>query len=962
MQKTFSFKGLALNSDNLLVADGECMELINLRYRDGCLTPIPAVLNETELESGYGNVYWHPAAEMFLAIELCDEKPVHFYDKNLNIVKNGDDSDDLMLFPQLKGVERIEFVGNIVSCITDSTIYYLIFDSGNYRWLGERPSVPELTFSVDSIVYSVTTDESYLLAPSLDGSDDMLYWKNVSMGFFDECLAALHSKGYYVDRALFRFAFRLFDGSYLYHSPIYYVDDDNSIDGITRDEGNFVAETVDAGSGTSVSSSRYRMKVQGFMPSFHFSNIELGAWENIIVAIDVFTTGSIYGHKIANTDDDWKYRDGIYYSNDRGFERYVVKSNEDMYADIANASLFYKIAEYNIQGVLVDSVKDVSLSSLALCDSLPDDDGSLVTRSAAYSYSFNGRLHLAGVRETLFKGYGGQDFLPAAMETVYADYAVVTTRIKTSMGISVVKKEYNGTFALGCDGAYYITPYIMYPDSRALDTTFIIKIAGVIYKKTFSLKQHKALNLAVYLHCFGSGLSVSLVGELQNGTVPGIRSNEDLIAFFSYIPGEYEIVYKAGDGWYYGDEKLVFRTANYSLISSLNPVDGDRLTVVLETGDSTENFLYIDNIEIDDSWDKLTAVESVAEVNPCEIRGNVLKVSAVDNPFRFPANNTYSPSLNDIVAVASNNVALSQGQFGQHPLYIFCKDGIWALNNDSSGGMAYATAHPLSQEVCINAASLCGIETGVAFVSSRGVMLLQGAGIVCISAALDSEELPLTFIKKNSVASKIAMLSYNEPAVSRITFKKYIEKAVIGYLASEKELWISNFMYDYSYVYSLETGFWCKVNNSYTCFINRYPHLLVNIFLDDKSSIAIVHKDYAKGYAPVLLITRPQLWGTKLYKRITQFMLHASIKATTENAGYEYGGLGCYILCSNDGVNFKLLTGAERGKNFNDIVLPFFPQQSYKYYAIALSGTMALESKIAGVELALECVWNNRLR
>lgn len=961
MQKVFSFKGLALNSDNLLAADGECLELVNLRYNDGCLSPIPAVLKETELSSGYGNVYWHSVAEMFLAVELTDEKAVHFYDKNFNILKNGNGA--LMLFPLLYGVERIEFVGNIVCCITADTILYLIFDSGKYRWLGERPAMPQLSFTINSIAYSVTTEESYLLAPSLDGSDDALYWKNVSMGFFDECLAGLHSKGYYVDRALFRFAFRLFDGSYLYYSPIYYVDDDNSVNNLSRDGGNFVAEAVDAVNGASVSLSRYRMIVQGFQPSFHFTNLNVGAWENIIVGVDVFTSGSIYGHKVANTSEDWSFRNGTYYSSDRGFERYVLKDNKEMFSDVADASIFYKVAEYNIQGVLIDSVKDVSASSLALCENLPDDEGSHVARSAVHSYSFNGRLHLAGVRELLFKGYSHCDYLPAASEVIYAQYAMLVTKIKTSMGISVVKKVYEGTFALGTkEGAYCITPYIMYPDSRAIETTLVIKIDNVIYRKTFFLKQHKTLNAALYLNSYGSGLSVSLVGKLQNGAVPSIRSAEEVKAFFSYVPGEYKIVFKSGEGWFYGDDKLVYKSSNYSLISSLNPVDGDTLTVLIEEGNPLENILDIRDIDIDDSWDILTNIESVEEVNPCEIRGNVMKVSATDNPFRFPAKNTYSPSRADIVAVCSNNTALSQGQFGQHPLYVFCKDGIWAMSSDASGNIAYSTAHSLSREVCVNAASLCVTGSGVIFVSAKGVMLLQGANLSCLSSSLSSEELPVDFLQKNSIINKIALLSYNKYAVSRVSFKDYIKNAVVGYLASEKEVWFSNYMYAYTYVYSLETGYWSKVNNSYTCFVNCYPHLMVNILLDDKSSLAVVHKDYAKGYAPVLLVTRPQLWGTKLPKRIMQFMLHASVKATNEYAAYEYGGLGCYLLCSNDGVNFKLLTGAERSTDFNDIVLPFFPTQSYKYYIIALSGTMSVESRIVGAELAIECVWNNRLR
>lgn len=960
MQKSFSFKGLTLGSDNLLVADGECMEVVNLRYRDGVLLPIPIAGQDTELESVYSRIYWHSASEMYLAIENSDEQPVHFYDKNLKIVTSASSPDELMLFPLLKGVERIEFSGNIVCCIAVSTIYYLIYDADKYRWLGERPPMPSLTFSVESIVYSLTTDDSYLLMPALDNIDDPLYWGNASLGFFDECLAELHSKGYFVDRALFRFAFRLYDGSYLCYSPIYYVDDDNSIAGLARDADNYAAEAIDAHS-----SSRYRVKVQGFKPLFHFKNIDLKAWENIIVAIDLFTSGSIYGHKVAETADKWSIRNGMYYSNERGNKRYVNKDNVELLSDVTNAAMFYKIAEYNIDGVLVDSVKNVAATGLALCDNMPDEDSPAVARTAASSYMFNGRLHLAGMREQLFKGYNSNDYLPAAMEAALTTYAMVHTKIKTSMGMSVVKREYDGTFALGVkDGAYYITPYIMYPDSRACETTFVIKIGSTVYRKTFPLTPHKTLNLAAYVHSYGDGCTVTLVSGMSDGQQPILLSAENVKAFFSYTPGEYVIQYIGGKGWYYGDVEFTARgSAQYRpLISTLNPVDGDTITIVIKQGDVLDNLLDIRDISIDSSWEVLPEIPQVDEVNPCEVRGNVMKVSAVDNPFYFPAKNTYTPSHEDIQAVCSNTVALSQGQFGQHPLYVFCKDGIWAMAVDASGNVTYAAAYPLSREVCINPASLCCIDSGVVFVSDKGVMLLQGGELTCLSASLDSNEMPIKEITPSSIFYKIAALSHNTSAVGRILFKEYIKDVVIGFLASEKEIWISNPRYEYTYVFSLENGCWAKVNRGYTCFVNCYPHLVTNTCVDDKSYISLLQNNNSAGYAPVLLITRPQLWGTKLPKRIIQLMLHASVKMTTQSASYEYAGLGCYLLCSNDGVHFKLLYGVEKEKDFNDVVFPFFPTQSYKYYVIALSGAIAADSRVVGAELSIECVWNNRLR
>ena len=966
MQKSFSFKGLTYNSDNLLVADGECMELVNLRYRDGVLSPIVTDENETELESIYGRVYWHPAAEMFLAIEMADEHAVHFYDKNLRIVTNSTNCDALMLFPLLKGVERIEFAGNIVCCIAANTTYYLFYNSGSYCWLGEQPPMPNLTFSLNSIVYSLSTEGEYLLVASLDNISDPLYWGNASSGFFDECLAALHSKGYFVDRALFRFAFRLFDGNYLYYSPIYYVDDDNSVSGLSRDKGNFISEAIDGGA--TAGSSKYRVKIQGFKPTFHFAGINLKNWENIIVGIDLFTTGSIYGHKLSDVAENWVQRNGLYYSRERGVMRYIKKSNSELLADVADATLFYKIAEYNIDGVLVDSVDDVSKTNLALCDSLPDDSGSALKRSATASYQFNGRLHLAGLREVLFKGYMPYDYLPAALEQRLANYAMVVTRIKTTMGVSVVKKEYNGTFVLGYkDGAYYLTPYIMYPDSRACEMEFIIKIGSAVYRKPFRLTPHKTLNIAAYIHSYGNGDTVTLVGGLSNGAEPVLLLPEEIKAFFSYKTGEYVVAYVSGEGWFYGDRKFALavesaNTVTYrKFMETLNPADGDTVTIIIERGDELNNLLDVRDIVIDATWENIAQIPLVEEVNACEVRGNVMKVSAVDNPLFFPAKNTYTPSHEDILALCSNTVALSQGQFGQYPLYLFCKDGIWAMAGDTSGSIAYATARPVSREVCINPGSLCCIDSGVAFVSNRGLMLLQGGKLTCLSASLDCNTMPIKDALPSTLFRKIAELSGNSSAMGSTLFKDYAYGAVVGFVAGEKELWVSNIKYGYSYVYSLENNYWTKINASYTCFTNYYPHLLANRPIDGKSHVSLLDRSIATGYARVLLVTRPQLWGSKLPKRIMQFMLHAAVRLASE-AVTGYRGVGCYLLCSNDGIHYKLLSGVEKNEDFNDVVFPFFPSQSYKYYVVAFTGSMAAESKIIGAELSMEYVWNNRLR
>ncbi len=951
MQKNFSFKGLTRSGDNLSAADGECMELVNLRVADGCLSPIPVQFAETSLAAGYSDIFWHVGPEKLLCITNDGKGAVHIYDKDYSLVKNSSNG-SAELYPQLSGVKKIEFIGNIAACITAETIYYLIFDSSRYRLLGERPPMPEFSITYESKVHSIVSDEEYSLTVSLGESNSgEIGWGEASKGYFDQCVDYLHSNGYYIDRTLFRYALRLFDGSYICHSPIMCVTDNKTMSGLGRDGSNFAYEAVSSGAG--VSSSKYKVSVQGFLPSFTFRKVDLGVWKNIIVGIDVFTTGSICGHKVSNAG---KTSRGV---DTTGVERYVKKSAKEIMNEVSSASLFYRIAEFDINGKLVDSLKNVSLSSIALSPALGDDAGSLMMRGANYSYVFNSRLHLAGVNETFFKGYEGSFFLVPGMVEDKAEYALVATTLRTDKGEVVVKREYSRTFLLSADDdGRYLTPYIMYPDSRAVEMLFVIQVGNDIYRKAFALKQHPGLNIATYINAYGSGATVRIEGALSNGTEPTVYSAENVKYYFSSVPGRYTIVYKGGKGWYFGDVEFKLTegpdgTGYHHLINSLNPADGDTVTIVIEAGDATEDIVDISNIALDDSWEKLTERETVEERNVCERRGNVLRVSAVDLPFNFPAKNTYTPSQEDIVAVCSNTMALSHGQFGQHPLLLFCKDGIWALSSDASGSVTYSAAHPLSRETCLNARAVCAVDAGVAFVGHRGLMLLRGSSLQELSLPLDSPSHLMQSLKDEKIFCKIAKISGVELSPCDASFKEYAAGAVVGYMADENEICVSNSSYGYSFIYSLAQRTWTKMNHSFLSFTNRYPHLLALSL----TGVVVLHRDYASPAVPVLLITRPQLWGGKLPKRILQFMLHAAVKVPDGGKG-----LGCYILCSNDGVHFKLLGGCERVRDFNDIVLPFLPTQAYKYFVVALSGTVSADSRIVGAELSMVTSWENRLR
>jgi hypothetical protein len=119
--------------------------------------------------------------------------------------------------------------------------------------------------------------------------------------------------------------------------------------------------------------------------------------------------------------------------------------------------------------------------------------------------------------------------------------------------------------------------------------------------------------------------------------------------------------------------------------------------------------------------------------------------------------------------------------------------------------------------------------------------------------------------------------------------------------------------------------------------------------------------DDISGNNRVLLFTRPQIWGTKLPKRIMQLLLHAYVEQPASLAdGVPL--LGCYVLGSNDGVHFKLIAGSEKRERAQDVLFPMFPTQSYKYFLFALVGDMGKGSVVTAIEADVAVPWRNRLR
>ena len=950
MHKIDSFKGIVRGGDNMLSSGGECLDVVNMRMKGGSLVPVPQPKCVASLGFCYSLMSWHEMAAHYICV--TDDGALHVYSRDWNPVMDGEGG--MALFKELPQVNGVEFMGYIVCCMTENGMFYLLFNDGAYRWLGERPPMPTLEITARSKLQRIITTEKFYSTTIANLESTWLY---NSKGYYDEGISMLNKDGYFIDRALFRFALRLFDGSYVCLSPVMYVSDEDCIDNVSRDFYNLHSEPY-----TTDSPSAYDVAVLGFKPDFIFKNLDLEGWKSVVMGIDLFTTGSIMGKKVVETG-------GMFYdgsSSSRVFmkyEGYKDKDLDELWNDVASAGHFYKMAEYDLSGTLVERVENVSSSSLALQQSLAGEGGSLRSLSVGCSCMFNNRLHVGSLKEWFFKGYDPFFLDMAYGEKGVLDCMYIKTSIRTFSGVSTIVRRYENVTLVCNDGVYELPPLLTYPDSRAFEMTVYVCDGDGMKCRTFGLVPHRSLDVALYLNKWYLGLRVSARASLSNGVVMAELKDKDVVGMFSSVEGEHRIVFsKSERTWMYeGKAFPAEKYASIRLVSSTNNLaDGDSIVFTLTPCSNEESYSEIRNIMVDDSWTRCDGgVEEVGE-NPYEVRRNVLKVSAVDNPFLFPAECTYAPSQGDVLALASNTVALSQGQYGQHPMYVFCSDGMWAMSVDASGSMAYLASYPLSREVCINARSVCGVDGGVVFVGQQGVMLANGSCLVHISECMQWESSSSLSIFSNSVIARIASMMQLDSSPGVHDFMEYLQGAFVVYLPFHNEILLANEQYGSCYLYSIQKKVWSRVQLCVKGAVRSCSS--VELFVADGgcTSVLCIDETFC-GDNRVMLVTRPQLWGTKLPKRIIQLMLHAN-SVPCSNGTYGMPVLACYLLGSNDGAHFKLLAGREASSEVQDLKFPYFPTQAYKYYILAVCGEMSAGSMVTAVELETQPVWANRMR
>ena len=237
----------------------------------------------------------------------------------------------------------------------------------------------------------------------------------------------------------------------------------------------------------------------------------------------------------------------------------------------------------------------------------------------------------------------------------------------------------------------------------------------------------------------------------------------------------------------------------------------------------------------------LAQVRALANMqNTEEYFPNGLKVSKTDNPMFFPVENAYQVGSAEILALMSNTIAVGTGQTGAAPLYVFCKDGVYALFVDASGQMTYSNSRVLARDVCNNPRSVTPIDAGVVFTTDRGLMMIAGEQVEEIGQPAEGDVLHYTNVNAQGHPLSVEGSKIATDALTKIAglpsslcdttdFLTYLQDkgtlgkaAIVNYNHNMRELIISNPNYAYSYVLDRE-GNWSRRDYTAAEYVNNYP-------------------------------------------------------------------------------------------------------------------------------------------
>ena len=394
------------------------------------------------------------------------------------------------------------------------------------------------------------------------------------------------------------------------------------------------------------------------------------------------------------------------------------------------------------------------------------------------------------------------------------------------------------------------------------------------------------------------------------------------------------------------------------LLSSEDGVYSKRTFLLKEHPFANESYYFdgydIENADIDSTTYRITFAEynrfiADTHINDLVIRRDVVKVSELHNPMVFENAKTYTVGNGKIVAMASATKAMSTGQFGQYPLYVFASDGIYAMLSGSSD-VVYSHVAPVNHHIVENARTVCPVDEAVVFGTRQGLFILAGGDAVNISTPLDEHGLPIIENGRNLENLVQNVCGEN---INGLMLRERIAEGGVAYHYANREI----LLYDKSgdcKIYSIDNKMWYSSAYDVKYAVASYPEL----YVVDGTNVYTI-KDIPSGGATssMLLVTNPmQLSDAMGAKRAARIHLVSHLCGASDKSHVDVG-----IGVSNDGEEYALAYKKSlRVGKVHNLTIPH-GMSGYRYMVIVVFGYgMDARSYINSIEVEFDEVRKER--
>lgn len=895
--------------------DGDCVQLVNLRPLNGGYTPVAPRKTIGITDRNYDILFLHQNGDYKNWIGVVHtSKGSDIYWDILNEPKAIQTNFDI-------NIESIEQTGNMLTLVTRYDLYYIIYINDIYRYLGKMPELPEVEFKIANQADFVVVPPVYLKSRTVRlsdilGRDDVIdstatnrelmvtatkaavnkAITDITEGYKDSSHKTIDGIPALFDAHFVRYAFRMIDGSLSRHSaPILIMPPaalcENDSPGTTNHKDKFKEEKVNA--------------------SMKYGYIQVG--DDFIYIGESYVDVKYYFLELLyNTylpaDSNWKYfieSVDVFISAPLGLSS--IERIKDI-RSIANANLIKPVDSTVLEDVM-------ECGNFYLLHSIPINEIKNATTD------FGDRVIVPN-KQSAFKKIEDVIYQEAMVDDPFSHHKMGATT-SYSYNHRLHLANIHSTLFEGfkpnmfecqnkaSDAIYGNYNGYLYPGTNELPFdvyVFEVEInAGGKLHKVYSTGKrmyHQSLFLVPYL-CYpdSRATSISVWGKVNS---VGVGSDGEWVKLKTFPLRAHRFLNLA----YYFDR-------------SLEPITIDK--------DKTYSMVYVP---------KLTAPV---------IYENKIKVSNLNNPMVFPAQNTYTVGNGNVISMASNAIRISEGQFGQFPLYVFTTQGVYSLEV-GTGDTIYSTSSASSYVVTTSKVAI-PMVMGVMFTTDRGLSIINGQQIIELSEQLFETFSPLNIAIPDSVKGIIHDLP-------KMSFAEYIRGAdYIAYNHYQNEVIVSKKGVGFNYVLNMTSKQYYQSTERIDVIAqNTFPQTIAlgDMKLKD-FEFASLDANGEEERIDVSFVLRPLRFGTPHIKWVQKQQL----------IGQYYDAKPLLFMGQSgmDGVSFKLSNGAAptQRTDYASLTTRLMPKNKYNYFIFCFGGTLSPRTRIHELISIVQGEYNAKL-